>query len=306
MTEVYFSGFLLYPLLEMAYTVINMEIPKHPTSSNDYAVAKALNNEVMAIIILVVIADVINLPEDYEIQELNRAYILLTNELEQVYDRNPALAAIKPEPIWKRFDVLKTSTWEINEYLEDARNDMGQAHVARIEKLCIISITETPDFSIHQKELINNAKRVTSKHGKMLDKVHAEVRASKEKARYIAEYTLTYELDGTILINDVLKLKKTNAGSTTERLLDQAMKYPNTLFKPDLGQTSRNLSTVLSSAGFTPTLRRLFFPIVSKSKGILFRPTVTRQQADDEKLDTSDLDLKLKELDTASEPKTLK
>ena len=84
------------------------------------------------------------------------------------------------------------------------------------------------------------------------------------------------------------------------------MKYPNTLFKPDLGQTSRNLSTVLSSAGFTPTLRRLFFPIVSKSKGILFRPTVTRQQADDEKLDTSDLDLKLKELDTASEPKTLK
>jgi hypothetical protein len=60
---------------------------------------------------------------------------------------------------------------------------------------------------------------------------------------------------------------------------------------------------VLSSAGFTATLRDLFFPTVSKSKGIVFRDTVTRKQADDENIDTIELDLKLKELGASIEPK---
>jgi hypothetical protein len=97
-----------------------------------------------------------------------------------------------------------------------------------------------------------------------------------------------------LLVNGVFKLTKAHIGSTVERLLEQALKSPYTLFKPDLGQTSRNLSTVLSSAGIDPTLRKLFFPTASKSRGIIFRPTVTRDQADKDSIDTSELDLKLK------------
>jgi hypothetical protein len=252
-------------------------------NANDYAVAKALNVLAGQMILCVVMAEVVGLPEDHDIHDLNRAYILLIDELQKLYDHNPALSEIKPEPIWKRFDVLRTSSWDINRYLEDADNDAGNAHNARVEKLCIIAGKETPDYT---PEAVNKAKL-----------------AKKENDWQITSYSLTYKPDGTILINNVYKLKKVHAGSTTERLLEQALNRPNELFHPDLGQTSRNLSTVLSSAGFTATLRDLFFPTVSKSKGIVFRDTVTRKQADDENIDTIELDLKLKELGASIEPK---
>jgi hypothetical protein len=49
----------------------------------------------------------------------------------------------------------------------------------------------------------------------------------------------------------------------------------------------------LSSAGFTPTLRELFFPTVSDDKGIIFRAKVTREVVLDEKIDVYELDAKL-------------
>ncbi|HSX33517.1 MAG TPA: hypothetical protein VLF91_04225 [Candidatus Saccharimonadales bacterium] len=281
-----------------------MEAANQPTSSNDYAVAKALNESIMGIIILVVIAKVVDAPEDHEIEEINRAYILLAHELQTLYDRNPGLAAIKPEPIWKHFDVIKTSSWNINEHLNNPDNDFGNAHNARVEKLCIITGKETPDFSPEQKKLIDHAESIIYKHGKMLDKFSANWRAKRENNWYIPEYALTYKPDGTILINDVLRLKKAHAGSTTERLLEQALKNPDTLFKPDLGQTARNISTVLNSAGFTPVLRQLFFPTVSKSNGIVFRPVITRDQADADNINTKELDLALKELGAVTKPKS--
>ena len=281
-----------------------MEVANQP--ANDYAVAKALNESVTGIILMIFIADVAGAPEEYEIKELNRAYVLLVNELQNLYDHNSKLAAIKPKPIWQIFDVLKTSTWEINAYLNEENNDYGNAHTARVEKLCIIAGIDDPEYTPEQKKLVEYAETITKKYGNMLDAtILTEYRAKKENDWQIPEYTLAYKPDGSILINDVLKLKKAHAGSTTERLLEQALKHPNELFKPDLGQTSRNLSTVINSAGFTPTLRQLFFPTVSKDKGIVFRPTISREQADSANIDTSTLDLKLKELGAVTEPKTL-
>jgi hypothetical protein len=283
-----------------------MEATKQPTNSNDYAVAHALNDCVLGFILMIVMADIVGEPEGNEFHDLNRAYVLVVDELEKLYNRNAELAAIKPEPIWKRFDVLKTSSWEINEFLEDTDNDMGQAHNARVEKLSIIAGVEEPDFTFEQKNLLDYAESIRTKYGKSLDGLSKEWRAKKSNNWQIPEYTLTYKPDGSILINDVLKLKKAHAGSITERLLEQAQKNPNTLFKPDLGQTSRNISTVLNSAGFTSTLRQLFFPTVSKSKGIVFRPTITRGQADADNINTTELDLILKELGAITEPKSTK
>jgi hypothetical protein len=274
------------------------------TTANVYAVAKALNERITAMIVAVVVADSVGLPEDQDIHELNRAYVLLGNELQKLYNRTPELAAIKPEPIWKRFDVIRTSSWEINQHLSENSVAELNAHNARVEKLCIVAGVEEPSYSPDQKKLIEYAETTTSNYVRMIDDVSAKKKAEKENDWHIPEYTLIYKQDGSILVNNVLKLKKAHAGSTTERLLEQAIKRPNELFKPDLGQTSRNLSTVLSSAGFTSTLRELFFPTVSKSKGVVFRPTVTRTQADEEKINTTELDLKLKELGAATEPKT--
>jgi hypothetical protein len=272
--------------------------------SNDFAVAKALNALVGQMILCVVMADVVGLPEDHDIHDLNRAYVLLVDELQKLYDGNQTLADIKPEPIWKRFDVLKTSSWDISRFLEDADNDAGNAHIARVEKLCIIAGNETPQYSPKQKTLVNDVEETISKYTKIITAANKERLANKENDWQIPEYSLIYKPDGTILINDVLKLKKVHAGSTTERLLEQAVKRPHELFQPDLGQTSRNLSTVLSAAGFTSVLRQLFFPTVSKSKGIVFRNAITRKQADDENIDTAELDLNLKVLGAITEPKS--
>lgn len=279
-----------------------MEITDQSTS--DYAVAHALNDCVLGFIAMIVMEGIVGSPEGDDFHELNRAYVLVTDELEKLYSRNPKLAAIKPEPIWRRFDVLKTSSWEINEYLGDPDNDLGQAHNARVEKLMILTGKETPDFTPEQKELLDYVESTRIKYGKVLDVLSKESNTKRLNDWQIPEYKISYKPDGTILINGVLKLKKAHAGSATERLLEQALKSPNTMFKPDLGQTARNLSTVINSAGFTPTLRQLFFPTVSKSNGILFRPTITRGQADADNINTKELDLALKELGATTEPKS--
>lgn len=281
-----------------------MEDINQQSSSNDYAVAHTLNTCVLGIVAMIVMEDTVGTPKGDDFHELNRAYVLVVDELEKLYDQNSKLAAIQPEPIWRRFDVLKTSSWEVNEYLENPDNDLGQAHNARVEKLMILAGKDTPDFTPEQKRLLDYADSIRIKYGKLLDVLNKERLAKKESDWQIPKYTLTYKPDGTILINDVLKLKKAHAGSTTERLLEQALRNQNTLFKPDLGQTARNLSTVLNSAGFTKELRDLFFPTVSKSNGIVFRNDVSRERVDSDNINTAELDSILKDLGALTEPKS--
>lgn len=281
-----------------------MEVAYQPASTNDYAVAKDLNVCVMEIILIVVMADSVGLIEDLDTTELNRTYVLLINELQKLYDRNPELTAIKPEPIWKRFDVLETLTWDINEYSSEHSIDELNTHNARVKKLCIVAGKETHDYSPEQRQLADNAETVNAKYVKMINEANMQNKIKKDSDWHIPEYKLTYKPDGTILVNEVLKLKKIHAGSITERLLEQALKNPNELFKPDLGQTARNLSTVLNSAGFTKELKDLFFPTVSNDKGVIFRATVTREQVNIDNIDTTKLDLKLKELGATTVPKS--
>jgi len=279
-----------------------MEVTKQPTSSNDYAVAMALNDCVIDIFWIISNYQLLGPLEEFDPIELNHAYVLLVYELEKLYDRNPKLAEIKPDPLWKQFDILKGSFYEIQKYIEDQDDlDMGRSHRDRVEKLCIIAGKETPDFSPEQKKQVDLARAIKDKYFKLLVEIlekRQEEASDEDETRpprmwYIPEYTIAYKPDGTILINDALKLKKIHAGSITERLLEQAVKNPNTLFKPDLKQTSRNISTVLSSAGFTPTLRELFFPTVSDDKGIIFRPTVTRDEAIAERIDIYEFEAEL-------------
>lgn len=266
------------------------------SNNNDYPVARVLNTVVLSIVALVREAEEMDLPEDYEIDELNRAYVLLVHELENLYNQNPQLTEIKPEPFWKQFDVLKTVSWRLLDYLDDPDQDKGQAHMRKLDKLCIIADNEIPELSPEQMKLIEHASETVKKYRQTLNNTRLDINERIEDSWYIAEYRLDYN-DGTILINDVLKLKKTHIDSTIDKLLEQAFKNQNTLFIPKLPQTARNLSTVLSSAGFTPVMRQLFFPIASKSKGVLFRPSVTFEEATRDGIETVELDLLLKVLD---------
>jgi len=276
-----------------------MEAATQPTGSNDYAVALALNDCVLGIFSAIENYQTIGPLKEFDPLELNRAYVLLVDELEELYARNPKLADIKPEPIWKQFEMLKNSMHSIQKYLEE--NDSGHLHRDKVEKVCIIAGKETPGFSPEQKKLVDRSRTIIAKYENLLiETVHKLIAEApqEDEARpprmwYIPEYTITYKLDGTILINNALKLKRIHAGSVTDRLLEHAIENPNTLSKPNLKETARNISTVLSSAGFTPTLRELFFPSVSDDKGIIFRPKVTRDEVLDEKIDVYELDAEL-------------
>lgn len=277
-----------------------MGTAKQQANSNDYAVAMALNDSVISVFFTIADYQALVQREEFDPVELNRIYVLLVHELTKLYERNSKLAEIKPEPIWKRFDILKGSLYNIQKYLE-TQEDYGQRHRDRVEKLCIIAGKETPDLSPEQKKLVDLAQATRNKYLKLQyedyqkwqEKADNEDESRPPRMWYIPEYTIAYKPDGTILINDALKLKRIHAGSITERLLEQAVKNPNTLFKPDLKQTSRNISTVLSSAGFTPMLRELFFPTVSDDKGIVFRPTVTRDEAIAERIDIYEFEAEL-------------
>jgi hypothetical protein len=286
-----------------SYNIImtDMGNPEHSSDSSDFATAKALNESVGSIFSIIRLYQLLGPMEEFNAEELNRTYLFLVNELEVLYDRNPKLTEIQPEPMWRKFEVIKNKMHDIEKYLEE---NPDHDHMMRLDKLCILSEQAEPNFTLKQQKYVDEAKALYDKYMALVIQVVEKLpvdNSQEEREKdprnlrvwCIPKYTVEYKLDGTILVNGVMKLKKIHAGSTAERLLEQAAKHPNTLCKPDLGQTARNLSTVISSAGFTPTLRELFFPIVSDDKGFIFRPTLIREQALEDRIDTFELDKQL-------------
>jgi hypothetical protein len=277
--------------------------------SNDLAVARVLNQHTSTIIRKVANAHRIHWAEarQIDISALNKSYVLLVHQLTKIYARNEMLRDIKITPTWSYFDVIEGRESEISEYIYENRNDSGQGHIAQVNKLCIIANKDEPDYTPELKGIIDDADKAIVEYQKQLERLKNE-RASQESAKrtwFIPEYSVAYKTDGTIIVNDVLRLKKVHVGSAPDRLMEQATAQPNTLFIPELGQTSRNLSTILSSMGFSETLRAIFFPTVSKDKGIVFRPSVTYLDIEAERLDTYNLDTKLKEAGAKSRTKEI-
>ncbi|RZK09550.1 MAG: hypothetical protein EOO43_21175 [Flavobacterium sp.] len=73
-----------------------MECAKQTTSNTDFALAKVLNTVLLEIIDLIRKTKSLDLPEDYELNDLNRTYVLFVDELEKLYERNTKLAEITP------------------------------------------------------------------------------------------------------------------------------------------------------------------------------------------------------------------
>lgn len=272
---------------------------KQPTNDNDYTLATLLNAVLLQIVQLVREVAALDLPEDYDwkLDELNRPYVLLAYELEELYKQNPKLAEIEPKPFWTKYNILTPYYWEILRYLEEHAQQKGQAHMNQLDRLSIIAESEKPELSPENLKLLADALEAIKNYREFLKAAElVENDDLDDDAWYIPEYFVSYK-NGEIVINDTLLLKKTHIGSTIDKLLEQAFKNSNTLFTPELPATARNLSTVLSSAGFDPIQRQLFFPKLSLTKGVLFRPRVTFEQVQKDNIDTTKLDLVLEAID---------
>ncbi|MFV0484909.1 MAG: hypothetical protein ACK5MU_01620 [Candidatus Saccharimonadales bacterium] len=281
-------------VLEYAYS-----LSEQRDRANDFALVHYLNERAIALFSLVV--DSRNAPET---DDVNRSYILITDLVKKIYSRNKELGAIRRHICWQSFDQIGylDDVWE---YANDARGDYGQSHNAEVKRLCIVNGKEKPDIAPDVKKILDEA-------GKNVDAFVAELEYDEpapdtSRNWFIEQYSLEHKPDGTILVNGVLKLKKTQAGSAPERLMEQVVKQQNTLFKPNLGQTTRNISTIISSMGFDKTLRALFFPTVSQSKGVIFRQVVNSSDVSSERIDTYKLDTQLQKLGarTAEKPTDL-
>lgn len=272
-------------VLEYAYS-----LSEQRDKANDFALAHYLNERAIALFSLVV-----DYQKNTDTTGINRSYILITDILKKLYSRNKELQGIQTHICWQAFDRLEYIDNDVWEYTNDARGDYGQSHNAQVNRLCITNGKETPDIAPDIKKVVDEAIANGSVY---LAEVEDDNKPTTTGKRdwYISKYTIEHKPDGTILVNGLYKLKKTQAGSAPERLMEQVIQNPNTLFKPNLGQTRRNISTIISSMGFDKTLRALFFPTVNQSKGVVFRQSVDHETAKSERIDTYKLDTELEKL----------
>jgi hypothetical protein len=283
-----------------------MGTTKQQANDNDYAVARELHHRANEFLMAVArLNEAYNYDDPYAeyhevIMLLNRPYVLVVHELEKLYRKNKTLTKLNEEPktkaTWTLFNTIESNDQDIYTYVREHNSTEDFAHLAQANRLAIIAGIETPKFTPEQKKIIGQADEAFVTFVKR----HAEWRAKRPQKKskgyhYILDYKLKYEVNGSIVINDVLVLKKTQSGSAPRKLMEQALKHPYELFKPELGQLNRNLSNVLSDMGITGTLKELFFPIANKD-GVKFRPVVSYMTAEKERIDTNELEKKLKEL----------
>ncbi|TAH33855.1 hypothetical protein EYC58_00220 [Candidatus Saccharibacteria bacterium] len=286
-------------------------------NTDDYAIAREFHFYAIELLKAV---ELLNKEYNYDdpyaeyhetIMDINRPYVLLVNELEKIYEQNKALAKLNDDPktkaTWTLFNTIESQDQEIYSYFKEHKslrkliNDADYAHQAQVNRLAILAGKETPNYSPKQQKIWDDAEAAFVKFVKL----HAEWQSRRPKKKskghnFIVNYELKYADNGNIVINDVLILKKTQSGSAPRKLLEQAIKHPYEHFQPELGQLNRNLTNVLSDMGITGVLKELFFPIVNR-EGVTFRPAVYFQTADNEKIDTTELDKKLKELGASTE-----
>ena len=253
--------------------------------ANDYALAKYLNERVATIFALV--AD--HRRDLPDLSALNHSYVLLVNELRQLYGRNPELSSIGENICWRTFGTIDAmDPYTLFEYNTDYKNH-GIEHISKVNSLCIVAGKEVPSISPQLQTVLNDAR--------------SNATAFAENW-IIPEYTFEITSAGVLLVNGlegVMKVNKVNATGTPEAVLSKAKTMPNKLIPIDelelkKSRIERGMRTALIEIGFTGAIEQLFMPVMDNHHGVKFRPHITRTQANSENIDLTELDMKLKSL----------
>lgn len=277
-------------VLETAYSLSGQR-----DKANDFALAHYLNERAMAIFRLAL--DHRNSLPD--ITNVNRSYVLIVDVLNKIYARNPELKNIEDVICWQAFDVVDyMDSQDLWEFGNSVGND-GLLHNSKVNRLCISNGIERPNIAPDIKKILDEASKNVNA---FIDELDDKEDEDENEFDIIPAYSLTYKDDGTILVNDVLKLKKVQAGQASDMILSQSFHHDGQLepFKPNIA-TKRQLTTIIGDMGFDKTLRAIFFPIISKDKGIVFRSSLSRAEADEQHIDTKQLDKRLKKLGANTE-----
>lgn len=275
--------------------------------TNDYIVAQYLNERADTMVSLVYDA----IKQRYsgsarpDITKLNKAYVLIVEELKTLTARSPELQAIDAQAIWQHFDTLKGYDADIYTYYEPfSQSEDIDVYTNKLDRLCIISNAKQPQYTKTQERLIADADEAIRIYRNSIKKAQ-ELNEDANRTWFIPEYTFTVTADGKLLVNGIegiMKVKSVRASSLPDMVLSQAKDRPNELFMPDIrGHRQSRMRTSLIETGFTDTIQKLFMPTMDNRKGVFFRPKVSHDTAEAEKIDTKNLDRILKDAGAETE-----
>ncbi len=107
-----------------------------------------------------------------DITAVNRSYVLLVNELKQIYERQPELKKIGRSICWSVLDNLEQIHETAIEYTMFA-NDYGQEHNSSVSSLCILADKEKPDLTPSLEKMLIEADKNIAQFKSKLDKMYA-------------------------------------------------------------------------------------------------------------------------------------
>jgi hypothetical protein len=164
-------------------------------TANDYALARLLNERVITIFKLM--DNERDLP-DYS--ALNRSYVLLREELKQIYARQPELQNAGGGICWKVMRNIELFHENIGEYKSTAFDyshsgaDYGDEHNTNVNMLCIKVNIDKPVIPQHINELVTEAERNIEDFQFNLDKMNAALSFEKITIPVITIGNNTYRL----------------------------------------------------------------------------------------------------------------
>lgn len=144
---------------------------KNTDTANDYALAKILNDRVINIFTMVV--DNRSTPD---LSAVNRSYILMVDELKQIYDRQPELKKLGGGICWRVLDNLEQAH-EFVPAIEFTHSggDYGEAHNSSVSRLCIKTGKKIPDLTPEIKTIIDESDKNVATFKAELDKMYAKL-----------------------------------------------------------------------------------------------------------------------------------
>ena len=254
-------------------------------TANDYALAKLLNERVIKIFSL--LDTLKDLPDH---TALNRSYVLLANELKQIYARQSELQKVGGSICWRVMDNIELFHENIGEYktlayeYTNSGADYGEEHNAGVTTLCIKAGIRKPVISSKIENLLAEADSNINAFEYELDKMNATLSIEGFSIPVVSvgekKYRFTSMRDGLVLniIEHCLKNhpnEQVDFDTLKSELNDLEIKVP--------GKTNIREQIRKSRFGDEKPLNPF---VAAYPKAILVRPTV---ELNDEQIQEIDL-----------------
>jgi|JI10StandDraft_1071094.scaffolds.fasta_scaffold03142_21 hypothetical protein len=147
---------------------------ENDNNANDYALARIMNERVIRIFALL---DTLRDLPDFS--TLNRSYVLLANELKQIYARQPELQKAGGTICWRVMDNVELFHENIAEYktlayeYTNSGADYGEEHNSNVNMLCIKANIDKPIIPTEIEKLLTEADSNIKAFQYELDKMYA-------------------------------------------------------------------------------------------------------------------------------------